>query len=173
MTDPAPVYGADCPAPSSPVTPPQFRTDFPAFASQATFPDASVEMWLGIATESLPHWCGCNLYRLGIELYAAHNLVLDAQANAQAAAGGIPTGQVGVVINKAVGPASVGYDPKIGSAGEDAGFWDSTIYGRRFIYLARQFGMGPIQVGAVTWPAQPGRGAGWVGPLPYNRLTIY
>ena len=173
MVDPAP-YGADCPPPTSPITAAELRADFPAFADASTYPDSAIDFWLGIATAALPHWCGCTMYRLGLELYAAHNLILDAQATAQTAAGGIAAGQLGAVANKSVGPASIGYDNQIGSVGADAGPWDATVWGRRFYYLARQFGMGPIQVGAVSWPPNGVRPSGaWSGPLPYTTQIFF
>lgn len=102
-------------------------------------------------------------YLLG--LFVAHNLVLDGQAAATAAAGGTPGLQTGVISNKSLGPGSIGYDVAAGIV-PDAAHWNLTIYGVRFIRTARLIGSFGVQVGIGITPFGAGFGA-WPGPYPY------
>lgn len=150
-----------------------FRTDYPEFGSVSKFPDSAVTYWLGIAKlmlttrwDDTPAEAGAptQLY-YGTELFVAHNLVLEAQARKNAAKGGTPgVGNAGPVSSKSVGPVSISYDTA--SAIElDAGHWNLTVYGTRFIQLARMMGAGPLQIGQGCAPY--GSGGAWPGPWPY------
>ena len=95
------------------------------------------------------------------ELFAAHNLTLEVRAQAESKNGGIPGQQVGPVNSKSVDKVSIGYDTGSGIEA-DAGHWNLSIYGTRFIRLAKMFGAGPIQIGIGVTPT--GTGLGWSGP---------
>ena len=147
---------------TSPVTPPVLRTHFPEFASVTTYPDAQVQYWLDFAYGMLnaPRW-GRQL-DTGAELYVCHQLAIEARAQQSAANGGIPGEAVGVLNSKSVDKVSAGYDTS--SATEaGAGHWNLTIYGTRFIRLAKMFGAGPVQTGIGSAP--PGSASAWPGPI--------
>ncbi len=125
----------------------EFRETFPEFIDEDQYPEAVVIAWGQVARALLiPHrWR--SLYRMGIFLYIAHQLVLQKQAVA-----GDP-GR-GVVAGKSVGDVSVNYDAALASYA-DAGHWNLTTYGKRFWQLQRMMGAGPIQVGAGGFSLDP------------------
>lgn len=113
-----------------------------------------------------------------IEMWVAHQIVLEKQAMAAAAAGGDPGTKIGVISNKSVNGVSVGFD--VGaitgdSAGKSAGYYNQTIYGMRFWRLARARSAGPIQIGIGRNPpffmgfnnfGFLGASNAWAGPWP-------
>lgn len=123
----------------------EFRTRFPEFTDTSTYPDALLNSWGAVAVSLV----NCRLWRsqtqLGIDLYVAHELTLEAQSIAAAKIGGTPGGQSGVVNSKAVGSVNVAYDTQ-STAEKDAGWWNLTAYGKQFIRLARIFGAGAVQL---------------------------
>jgi len=127
------------------VSPTQFRSDFSAFSDTVKYPDATVQFWLNLGYKLLRSDRWVDMLDTGVELYAAHNLVLEAQANASAAAGSPPGQMTGPVNNKSVGPASIGFDTT-SAAEEGKGNWNLTTYGSRFAQLVNIVGAGPVQV---------------------------
>ncbi|QEE24583.1 DUF4054 domain-containing protein [Rhodanobacter glycinis] len=123
----------------------QFRTDFPEFADAAIYPDATVNLWLGVAqvTLSADRWGA--LLDLGTELFIAHHLAVGAGNTKAAAAGGIPGSAGGVVSSKSVDKVSVSYDTAAGTL-EGGDFWNRTTYGIEFLRYARMMGAGGIQL---------------------------
>lgn len=117
-----------------------FRADFPQFADVTTYPDASVNFWLGLAVQLLPSDRWGDLLSQGIELYAAHNLTLATRA--ATVGGGLYSGPAS---SKSVDKVSVSYDTKFGLE-PDAGVWALTPYGNQFLYLMRLIGAGGIQL---------------------------
>ena len=86
----------------------------------------------------------------------------EAQATADGVAGRSPGGRVGVLSSKGADGISASYD--VGTSTEkDAGHWNLTTYGTRFIRLSRMFGAGPLQVGPSLGDSA---GGAWPGPLP-------
>lgn len=143
------------------VTAASFRAAFPAFASTSKYPDAMVALWLPLAVGMVNAERWGDSTDLGVMLYAAHNLALEAQATADGVAGRSPGGRVGVLSSKGADGISAGYD--VGTSTEQgAGHWNLTTYGTRFIRLSRMFGAGPLQVG-TDGSATSGA---WYGPLP-------
>lgn len=122
-----------------------FRADFPEFADEAKYPDALINLWLGIGAKRLPEDRWADLLDHGLGLFTAHHLVL-ARRNADAAAkGGAPGAAAGILSSKSVGPASASYDT--GSAAlEGGGHWNLTAYGTQFLALAQLVGAGGIQL---------------------------
>lgn len=104
------------------------------------------------------------LLDIATELFVAHNLVLEKRAQDAANVGGLPGQIIGPVASKSVGSVSISYDASAGLEPE-AGHWNTTMYGLRFIKLARMKGMGPVQVGIGVAP--PWSGGAWPGPWPY------
>ena len=146
-----------------PVTPASLRTTFPAFASTSTYPDAMLSMWLTVAALQVNAARWGALADLGAMLYTAHNIALEALVTASAARGSVATGRHGIISSKAADGVSISYD--VSSTSEkDAGHWNTTIYGVRYWRMARQMGMGPLQVGADQAPNISA--SAWAGP-PY------
>jgi hypothetical protein len=142
----------------------QFRLDFPEFTNTTTFPDSSVNFWLGVAVKMLRESRWADLLDVGLELFMAHNLSLEKAA----ASGGVPGIQYGAVSGKTVDKLSITYDATIGIV-PDAGHWNLSTYGTRFLWMMNMAGMGPTQVGAGAAGFDPGQvyiyggtyGPGW------------
>jgi len=126
------------------VTAASFRVNYPEFASTTVFPDAGVNYWLTVAALLLNVDRWYDALDLGTELFIAHHLVLEAQAAKTAAVGGVPGVGSGLVASKGVDKVNISYDTT-SSIEEGAGHWNLTIYGTRFISLARMFGSGPVR----------------------------
>jgi hypothetical protein len=158
------------------ITDASFRVDLPEFSHQGDFTPAMVAYALAFAVAFLnvdvwgpsPAAPATNPpvapIDFATELYAAHLLALDRQAVAAAAARGVPGLASGPISSKSVGPASRSYDTNA-AADLDAGHWNMTTYGQRFIRLARLFGARPTQVGVGAAPALTG--PGYPGPFPF------
>ncbi|CAJ0737704.1 hypothetical protein R16034_00818 [Ralstonia edaphis] len=122
-----------------------FRTDFPEFTDTAKYTDASITFWMGIAVSLVnPDRWGV-LTDQGIELVTAHHLVLAQRDQAAAAVGGVPGEVKGPTASKSVDKVSVSYDTGA-VALTDAGFWNLTTYGVRFMTIARTMGAGGMQL---------------------------
>jgi hypothetical protein len=111
------------------------------------------------------------------EMWVAHQIVLEKQAIGQAATGGNPGTAVGLITNKSVNGVSVGFDVSVIASGnmqENAGYYNSTIYGMRFYRLMKMRGAGPIQLGIGRAPpflffnswGILGSSNAWAGPYP-------
>ena len=139
-----------------------FRTDFPEFADETNYPPGQVTFWLGIAAKIVNDQRWSELTPLGIELFAAHNLTLGFMDRASSDFGGAPGATPGAVQSKSVDKVSVSYDTA-SSAELDAGHWNITSYGKRFIRFAKIVGAGPVQVNIGTSPSYSG--GAWPGPF--------
>lgn len=149
-----------------------FRVNFPEFASVTTFPDTAVNFWIAVAAIMLPvqTWGAGSVAAasppttpldIGSSLFVAHNLILEAKGVKAAAGGGIPgSGAGGPVSSESVGGVSRSYDTSAGLM-LDAGPWNLTVYGTRFLFMARLMGKGPVQIGVG---AVPNSVAPWFGP---------
>lgn len=82
---------------------------------------------------------------MGVSLYVAHNLALQMTAARAGANGAAPGASSGPVASKSVDKVSVSYDTGAATL-TDAGAWNLTTYGVRFLQLARMFGAGGIQL---------------------------
>lgn len=131
------------------ITPTIFRTDFPEFTDATKYLDSQITYWIDIAYAMLPSARWKNILGLGVELFVAHNIVLEALAMAEGASGGIPGLTTGVVSSTGAGPVSVSYDNNVGLNPLDAA-WNLTIYGRRFAMLMRDFGAGALVIGGYS-----------------------
>ena len=147
-----------------------FRQNYPAFSNATVFPVDSIDYYLGLgyALMNAGRW-GRQL-DLAVQLYTAHNLVLEARMTAEANNGGIPGANgsgLGVVNSKAVGKVSVGYDTSLVAKAQEqfAGDYGLTLYGMRLWKLIRLFGSGPLQI-ATPGPSPFGgtTNSAWSGP---------
>jgi Protein of unknown function (DUF4054) len=137
------------------VTPASFRQMFTEFADPTgASSDSSLNLYIALAYAFLDpaRWTAA-IINLGVGLYVAHHITLDMRNQAAAAAGGVPGEAVAPKSAKAVDKVSASMDTKAVSL-DNAGYWNATSYGQRFIWLARQLGAGGIQLGAPS--AVPG-----------------
>lgn len=135
------------------ITPTQFTENFPEFADAAMFPPSAITYWLTYAYILLPAARWGALLDLGAQLFAAHNLVLEAQAQQQAAQpGGLPGLSTGLVASTGVGAVSVSYDTASGVNPEDTHF-NLTTFGTRFRQMMRDFGAGGLIINGCVNPA--------------------
>lgn len=162
------------------VAPDDFRADFPAFGDAERYTDDAINFWIGIASLQLSQrWStkpgavagASGLYRsirdLGVCCFVAHQLTVDAYVNDQAQNGAPPTGAPGIVSSRGVGPASVSYDVASTIDPKDQ-YWNLSVWGRRFAWMARLVGSGPIQLGiGIPPPFSLASGGGWWGPYPF------
>lgn len=158
----------------------QFLLDFPEFdTSEVTDPSAvqispsSINYWANLALVMLnqSRWTAdgdpaMTCYTMGLEMFIAHHVSLEALAQRDMQVGGIPGIATGVVAGKGAGDVSISYMP--GATIEmDAGHWNYTVFGQRFIRVAKMIGSGPLQIGiGCGGPGWGSGGGGWSGP-PY------
>lgn len=122
----------------------QFRANFPEFVDIAAYPNSVLNYWLGIGARLLRIEAWDDLLDHGLELFAAHHIVLSKQAQKAIATGAAPGVTSGVVASKSVDRVSVSYDTSSATiAGQ--GHWNLTIYGVQFIQLSQMVGMGGVQ----------------------------
>lgn len=125
-----------------------FRTDFCEFEDINFYRDNDIAFWLKYASLLLdPNRWG-SMFDIGIELFTAHNLVLERQAKLSSANGGVPGLGAGIISAKSVDTVSISYDTN-SAMEKDAGQWNLTTYGQRYWKLMKMFGAGPIQVSGV------------------------
>lgn len=101
-------------------------------------------------------------YDVGMELFVAHQMALEARAKKEASVGGIPGGQVGVLTAKSVDKVSASYDVSATLNPRD-GHWNLTSYGIRFAWMMKMTGSGAMYVGAGIC-APPYTFGAWSGP---------
>lgn len=148
------------------VTAATFRQHLPEFANGKRFPDAVIDYGLSIAVKLVNSSRWGTLTDHGVEQMTAHFLTLERRAMDEAQNGASPGMASGMINSKSVDKVSIGYDTSSTMA-SDASHWNLTIYGLRYIRLARLMGKGPIQVGA-GWCGPPNSGPAWAGPWPWN-----
>ena len=128
------------------MNPTQFRLDFPEFADSIQYPDSLIAFWLGVAASLVNASRWMELTNLGLELVTAHHLVLSARDELATATGGVPGELKGPTSSKSVDKVSISYDTSAATL-SDAGMWNLTSYGVRFLGLARMMGAGGYQTG--------------------------
>lgn len=123
----------------------QFRQSFPEFADATQFPDAVVQIWLTVAVSLVNPLRWCELTDIGVGLVTAHHVALATRDTNTAAVGGVPGQVVAPQASKSVDKVSASYDTSAVTL-DSAGFWNSTMYGIRYLTLARMMGAGGIQI---------------------------
>lgn len=124
----------------------QFRTEFPEFADTTRYPDSQITFYGTLAESLLCENVWTTTWPFAVKLYVAHEITLAAQyVSSSLIPGQSPGAPTGITSNKAVGQVSVGYDTQT-TAEKDAGWWNSTAYGRQLYRLARMFGAGGYQL---------------------------
>ena len=122
-----------------------FRADFPEFSSSVTYPDAQVNLWLGHAARLLPSDRWEDSLDLGTELFTAHYLALGRRDQMTANVGGVPGTVTGPQASKSVDKVSSSANTGAVIL-DNAGHWNMTTYGIRFLQLARMIGAGGVQI---------------------------
>ncbi len=133
------------------LTVPEFRATYPVFGNADEFPDDTIELWIQRASNMLDPLVWKDLWRMGVEYFTAHNLVIGqrlATSNAK--------GQAGLELSKTVGKVSVDYDTTATSM-KGGGPFNATTWGTQFLFYAQMVGSGPIQITGPMWfpPAFP------------------
>lgn len=124
----------------------QFRTDFPEFSNPTRYPDASINFYLGMADTFLNQDVFGDQFAYLAELFTAHYTELRGRALAASqAGGGVNSAGGGVLTSKSVDKVSASYDVS-GIIDPDAGFWNSTAYGREFFWWWSMSGAGGRQL---------------------------
>jgi len=150
----------------------EFLLDFPEFTGNLTDPNAvqfspsALTYWLTVATYLLNQARWGKMYYTACELFMAHNLALEAWAAQGSPGQVIPGIAKGSIAGKSAGDVSLTYN-NAATLELDAGQWNYTTYGQRFIHLVRLFGAGPIQItgGGCYSPYNTGA---WAGPWCFN-----
>jgi len=156
------------------VTNDSFRKDFPEFGDHVAYAEAGLTFWLNLAALMLDQnrWGvpattisnpPSTIIEVGYELFAAHNLSLERRAQTDAQNGNPPGISQGPITSMSVGGVTVSYDTS-SAIEEDAGHWNLTIYGTRFIHLARQFGAVGYQTQGVLNNWNTASANAWPGP---------
>lgn len=129
------------------ITAAELRKDFPEFCDEKRFPSSTILYWTAVATILLNPSRWGELLVMGTELFVAHNLHLEVKAKETADQGGWPGISKGAISSEGPGEVHVSYEVAP-TLEEDAGHWNLTEYGTRFIHTARLLGAGPMQIGA-------------------------
>lgn len=127
------------------ITVADFRRNIPAFEDSSIYQDEVITIWLQVATGLLNARRWGSLLPMGISWFVAHQLALDRQAQIVALRGGVAGSGFGIVTSKSINGVSVSYNNAL-SGLKDAGDWNLTIYGVRFLGFARMFGSGGMQI---------------------------
>lgn len=106
------------------------------------------------------------LIDVGVELFVAHNLALEVQAQDAANLSAVPGTVAGPIVSRSANGVSVSYDSSSGVE-VGAGHWNMTTYGRRLKRLFNIVGAVPIQIGVGIDPTGGMNGPGWSGPPPF------
>lgn len=122
-----------------------FRTNFPEFTDVTAYPDATITFWSNLAEKQVRECVWKDVWSEGVQLYTAHCIAIAKNNTNAAAVGGVPGATSGPANSKTVGSASVSYDTVVASE-KNAGWWNTTSYGRQFYALARMYGAGSVQL---------------------------
>lgn len=82
---------------------------------------------------------------IGVGLVTAHHIALGTRDINTAAVGGVPGAIAAPQTSKSVDKVSASYDTAA-VALKDGDFWNSTMYGIRYLSLARMMGAGGMQI---------------------------
>ncbi|MBN3822347.1 DUF4054 domain-containing protein [Burkholderia sp. Ac-20384] len=121
-----------------------FRQAFDEFSDSTKFPDSLVQFWLTVAVSLVNPSRWMELTDIGIGLVTAHHVALATRDINTAAVGGVPGQVTGPQSSKSVDKVSASYDTSA-VAVKDGDFWNGTMYGVRYLSLARMMGAGGLQ----------------------------
>ena len=143
----------------------QFLTDFPEFAATSgppnpNFPASTFNYYFNLAQLLLdPQGRISDWVNQFAEQFIAHHIALEMLAANDMNAGSVPGVAKGPIAGKSAGDVSIAYVP--GATIEvDAGHWNYTVYGQRFIRMLKMVGAGPLQLSGCG----SGISGAWPGP---------
>lgn len=117
------------------MTPSEFKAIFTEFAAKS---DDAVQFFLTQAENHVDEATWGDLFEEGVMYYTAHQLKMrDDEAAGNTAAGSIAS--------KSAGGVSISYSGAVQASSATNPF-NSTSYGRQYVYLARQAGRGAVAV---------------------------
>lgn len=146
-------------------TPEKFRQAFPAFMDPGAYPNYMIDIWLNLAGKLHNRERWGDLLEFGVHLFVAHNLTLEGASNTGALQGQAPGQVQGPVTSGSVDKVS--YSRDTASLMEpNAGHWNATTYGLRWVRLSRMVGAGPIQVGGNEISGMGQTFTAWPGVIP-------
>jgi len=119
----------------------EFLAIFPEFNDPAKYPPARIQMYLTLAGTRVSECMWGDVYSTGLALFAAHYLATLGSAVGATGAGSV----TGEVASKKVGDVQVTY-ATTSNRSNDAGWWNSTMYGRQWWDLFSSFGAGVVQL---------------------------
>jgi hypothetical protein len=113
-----------------------FRVRFPEYSDIATYTDLTIQYWLDDACLHLSEdsWGEC--WRTASVYYAAHQLTLSLQRQAQAASGSISTSAAGAVTSSSADGLSISFGSPSTAGSNAESIYLSTPYGQQFLVLA-------------------------------------
>ncbi|AIO25501.1 DUF4054 domain-containing protein [Burkholderia cepacia] len=123
----------------------QFRQTFPEFENSTLYPDAVIQIWMTVSVSLVNPERWQELTDIGIGLCTAHHVALSMRDQNAAAVGAVPGQVTGPQSAKSVDKVSASYDTAA-VAIKDGGFWNSTMYGIRYLSLAMMMGAGGMQL---------------------------
>lgn len=145
------------------VTAASFRMTFPEFADTVKYSAPQVDFYLDLGSKLMNAARWGNLFDFGQQLFAAHNLSLEAVAQRNANMGGNP--------GSVEGPQTSGNVDKVGYARNPGlamdpknGHWNLSTYGLRWVAMVRLVGAGPVYVGAPNGAGSDFNQGAWPGP---------
>lgn len=122
-----------------------FRTQFPEFADTEVYTTSDINLWATIAQAQVDVCRWKTLWLTGVSLYVAHEITISVKNKQIANFQGTPGTFGGIANTKTVGSGTIGFDSST-STEKDAGYWNLTTYGKKYIHLARMFGVGAVQL---------------------------
>jgi hypothetical protein len=142
------------------IAPSDFIAAFPQFTAS---PTPQIQFWITQGYSQLDAYPLDKQLDYAVQLFTAHNLVLQQRALAEGQAGGQPGTGVGMTASKSVGGAAISYDNEATtSSTKDAGIYNATVYGQMLWPLLRGSIAGPLYV-AASFDATAQRGFGAFG----------
>lgn len=126
------------------VTVDSFRIRFPQFESQS---DARIELMISDAAKQVGESYWGDLYNQGVSYLAAHLLATEMQAFGGS---GSINGGAHALASRRVGDVSVSF--AVSNQDHQSSFYNSTIYGQKYLTLLKSLGMGAVAVNPL-WPA--------------------
>lgn len=123
------------------MTPAEFVAIFPEFSDPAQWPTARVQLYLTLAATRMNADDWGDAYTLGTALFTAHYLATGGSASSANGTGAV----LGEITSKKIGEVQV-QRSVTSNRNADAGWWNSTGYGRQWWDLFRMFGVGVVQL---------------------------
>ena len=143
-------------------TPQAFRKAFPAFMDPGCYPEYAIDFWADFGEKMMNKDRWGNLFANGLCLYVAHQLCLEFGSNKAGEKGQAPGQITGPVTSASVDKVSYSRDAS-SSMEPDAGHWNLTVYGLRYVRIMKMVGAGPVHL--PQGPDGPQNQLAWPGVI--------